>query len=418
MDTPEIDYTKKISNENKKRNLESALYSFNLKHPFYAAFLSEITIEHTETIPTAALMYDKHKNEFKTLVNPIFFDAMSPEVRVAVLYHEVLHFTHGHLIRMELNALDPSSMTPEETAKFMEERQLKNIAADMAVNSFIPNLPQWAVKAENFKDSSGKPFPKFLTYEEYLELMKKHGDNKYNKNKKTTYKVMDEHLWESLSDEEKSRMLNKSKELVERTIEKTSNSFSDAKEILKGLIEQIETESAKLNYKNLLKLAIRNTITKSNRENTWSKPNRRYGVFAPGSKEAQVPRLNIYIDTSGSISHTEMNKFIKVIKNFLKVGANSANLFFWHTSIYHSEKIRNKTLIENSKIESGGTDITEVIEHINKNKPDLSIILSDGYFSMSETLNQNNVVWVISEEEGMNHPYKGTGKTVTLKGVI
>lgn len=418
MDTPEIDYDKKIPNDIKKRNLESTLYSFNTKYSFYAAILSEISIEHTEEIPTAALMYDKNQNEFKTLINPNFFDALTPEVRVGVLYHEVLHFTHGHLIRMELMSIDPDLMTAEEKVKFMEERQLKNMAADMAINNFIPCLPEWAVRAENFKDDMGKPFPKFLTYENYLELMKKHSNNDHNKDKKTTYKVLDEHIWENLSDDEKARMLNKTKEVVDRTIEKTSNQFSNAKEYLKGLIKEIESEISKLNYKNLLKIAIKQTISKNNRENTWTRPNRRYGVFSPGTKEAKVPLLNIYVDTSGSISHTEISKFIKVIKNFLKVGASKANLYLWHTNLYHSEKIKASTDINQVTIQSGGTDVKEVIDHINKNKPDLAIILTDGYFSSADKLQQTNVIWVISEENGQHHPYKDTGKTVLLKGVI
>jgi len=418
MEPPQINTENKISKEEKKRNLESALYAFSTKHPFYAAFLSEIPIEHTEELPTAALMYDKRRNEFKTLLNPAFFASLSPEVRVGVLYHEVLHFTHGHLIRMDLTTIDPEALTAEDKVKFMEERQLKNIAADMAINSFIPSLPEWAVRPENFKDNAGKPFAKFLTYEEYLELLKKYSDNKYNKDKKITYKVLDEHVWESLSDEEKSRMLNKSKELIERTVEKTSNQFSNAKEFLNGLIEKIEVESVKLNYKNLLKLAIRNTITKQNRDSTWTRPNRRYGKFAPGTKEGQVPKLNVYVDTSGSISHKELNKFIGVIRNFLKAGANVATLFFWNTSIYHSEKIKTKTDIRENTIQSGGTDITEVVEHINKHKPDLSIILTDGYFSESVKFQQNNIIWVISEDNGTSHPYKDVGKTITLKTVV
>lgn len=409
---------KVVSNEQKKRNLESTLYAFNRKYPFFAAFLSEVSIEHTTSIPTAGLVYDKNKNEFKTLINPVFFDELTPEHRLGVLFHEVLHFTHGHLIRMELMNQNFDSLTAEEKSKLMSEREVKNIAADMAINCFIPDLPDFVIRAEKFKDDNGVEFPKFLTYEQYLELLNKHKDNEHNKNKFTEYKVLDEHMWESLSEEEKARMLNKTKEVLDRTLKKTSDQYSNNKEFVKGLLETVEAEVAKLNYKNLLKMAIKKTVYKFNREGTWTRLNRRYGAFAPGTKVAKNPMLNIYVDTSGSISHTEINQFVKVIKGFLKAGAENANLYFWHTSLYHSEKIKLNTDFFSIETQSGGTDITEVIEHINKNQPDLAIVLTDGCFDKAAKLKKKNVIWVISSDYSSEHPYKDVGKTIKLSNVI
>lgn len=407
-----------MTDEEKKRNLESTLWAFNVKHPFFAAFLSEISIENTDKVPTAALCYDKNKNEFKTLVNPEFFASLTPEVRVGVLYHEVLHFSHGHLLRMDLMSVDPASLTDQERVDFMKEMEVKNYAADMAINQFIPVLPEWAIRPENFKLKDGKPFPPFLTYEEYYELLKENKDNKNNKGKFTEYRLVDKHMWESLSEEEKARMLGKAKEVVDRTVEKTSRQFTNGKEQLKGLIDQIETQINSINYRSLLKMAIKQTVSRCDRESTWTKPNRRYGVFAPGSREAKVPMLNVYVDTSGSISHVEMNKFLKVIKGFLKAGSSTANICLWHDSLYYSGKIKQSTEINDLPVEGGGTQIKDVIEHINKNSPDLVVILTDGYFSHAGNIKGKNVIWVISEADGDKHPYAGHGKTIPLKGVI
>jgi predicted metal-dependent peptidase len=412
---------KVISNEQKKKNLESTLYSFNRKYPFFGAFLSEISIEHTESIPTAGLMYDKKTNEFKTLINPVFFDSLDPSVRVAVLYHEVLHFTHGHLLRFESTDTETENLDAEGKVKLLNEKGLQNIAADMAINQYIPELPDWAVRPEKFKDNKGAPFPPFLTYERYYELLKKHKDNKHNKDlfKEQKVRLVDEHNWEQMSEEEKARMLGKAKEVIQRTIEKTSHEYSNAKDQVKGLIEKIDTYVKKLNYRQLLRLAIKQTVSKTDRESTWTKPNRRYGVYAPGTRTAKVPMLNIYVDTSGSISHKEVNQFLTVIKGFLKVGSSVANICLWHDNLYYNGKIKQSTQIEDLPVESGGTDVTDVIEHINKNKPNLSIILTDGQFSTGGNVNSGNpVIWVISDEYGMQHPYKNTGKTVLLNGVL
>jgi len=408
-----------ISNEQKKRNLESTLYAFNRKFAFYAAFLSEISIEHTDRVPTAAMSYDKKTNEFKTLINPAYFDSLTPDERVGVLYHEVLHFTHGHLLRMDLMESDPETMTPEEKIKWMSDRDIKNIAADIAINQFIPVLPKGCMQPELFKDDQGQPFPKFKTYEVYYELLQRHGDNGHNKKMRGEYVLVDEHMWEQLSEDEKARMLGKAKEVIKRTVEKTSREHSEGSTAMKGLIDYIDTEINKLNYKQLLKLAIKQTVSKSEREHTWNRPNRRYGVYAPGSRCGKTPLLNVYVDTSGSISHTEINKFLKVIKGFLNVGASTANIILWHDAIYHEGKIKKSTDINDLPVEGGGTQINDVVEHINKNSPNLSLILTDGFFSKAAKIKDGNpVIWIISDDGGKDHPYKGVGTTVLLKGVI
>ena len=141
-----------LTSEDKKRNLESTLYQFSKEMPFFAAFMQEINISHDEQLPTAAIGYDKKQNEFRVMINPYFFADKTPEQRVAILYHEVLHFTHGHLIRMGLTTADTEKMTSEEKTEFRNEMQIKNIAADMAINQYIRNLPEGCITVETFKD--------------------------------------------------------------------------------------------------------------------------------------------------------------------------------------------------------------------------------------------------------------------------
>lgn len=409
-----------LSSEDKKRNLESTLYQFSKEMPFFAAFMQEINISHDEQLPTAAIGYDKKQNEFRVMINPYFFADKTPEQRVAVLYHEVLHFTHGHLIRMGLTTADPEKMTPEEKIEFKNDMQIKNIAADMAINQYIRNLPDGCITVETFKDDKGKPFPEFQTYEVYYDLINKHKDNEHNKDKFQKVQTLDEHVWESLSEEEKSNMLKKAKEVTERTIEKVSREFGQGKEHVKDLFKLIDAEINKINYKNLLKMAIRKTITKHNRESTWNKPNRRYDVYAPGSKEGQVPMLNIYVDTSGSISHTEINRFLTFIKGCIKAGSGECNISLWHSNLYYSGKFKKTTTMENLPLQSGGTDVSDVLSHINKHNPDLALVITDMHLAKSEIpIKYKAIVWVVADPSGLaNHPYKDIGKTILLSGVV
>jgi len=414
--------TTSLSASEKKSNLERALYDFATANAFFAAFLQEINISHDEQLPTAAIGYDKKQNEFRVMVNPNYFGSLTGEQRVAVLFHEVLHFTHGHLIRMGLTDVDLDKMTAEEKVQFKNETMIKNLAADLAINQYIKNLPDGCITLDTFKDEHGNRFPAYQTYEVYYDLINKNKDNQHNKDKfqEAETLVLDDHLWEQLTDEEKANMLKKAKEVTERTIEKTSREYGSGKDHVKDLMQMLETEMNRINYKQLLKMAIRRTVTKHNRDSTWTKPNRRYDVYAPGTREGQVPMLNIYIDTSGSISHTELNRFLKFIQGCLKAGSNTCNIGLWSDSLYHVEKFTKNTKAENLPIESGGTCVDTTLEHINKNNPDLAIILTDGYYPESKIpFKYKNIIWVISDSSGVSsHPHKSIGKTITLKGVI
>jgi len=176
----------------KKQYIESSLYTLMQDQPFYAALLSEINISFTQLLPTAALTYDKKKDHFQILVNFDYFNKITKENRVAVMFHEILHFSHNHLFRW---------------MKFKEEGEdqiLFNIAADMAINQYIKGLPNGCsecpqqdpkkpvqfcqnkkcpgkgIDVKNFKLKDGNPFPTQQTFETYYKLLKETLSSKHN----------------------------------------------------------------------------------------------------------------------------------------------------------------------------------------------------------------------------------------------
>src|SRR5271165_1594024 len=105
----------------KKNALESALYKFFRTDPFYASFLQEVSIRYTESIPTACMAYDKEKNEFSMHLNPKFFCSFELPQRVALLFHETLHFMNQHLFRFSFDNIS------------QEDAKLQQLAMDMAI---------------------------------------------------------------------------------------------------------------------------------------------------------------------------------------------------------------------------------------------------------------------------------------------
>lgn len=413
-----------ITSEIKKQKLESALYRFFRNNNFLGNLVSELTIKYNSMIPTALIAYNKKSDTFEIQLGTEYFCNLELPQRIAVLHHEVLHFTHQHLFRYEAEN------------KPKEEHRIFNIAADMSINQYINDLPEGTVRVQDWKLKDGKPFPLHKTMEEYFQLLNE--DHQAHQKEKNGEKMkpgegsqngeqwekyaggnnFDEHQWESLSEEEKQRMLTEAKKLIQRSIEKTRFGHDAIPDHIKELMQDIDTELSKLDYKGILKRAIKRSVSCADRESTWKKGNKRYGMYAPGTTLGKLPKLDVYHDTSGSISWIEANKFLDVMDGFLKVGARQCMFGMWHTDLYRFDKYKLGQRVKQEEIQSGGTDVLPVLENIKKRNPDLAIILTDGYFGQHDIKLTTEVIWIISEEGTVDHPMKHIGKTIKLSGLI
>lgn len=395
------------------KNLQQALYYFTNDNPFIGGMIQEMNFKPEWRMPTAALAYDKKRQSFDILLNPKFFNELSMDNRMAILHHEILHFAYTHCFRFGLEGTN------------QEDKQRINIANDMAINQYIKGLPEGCVDVKFFKDDKGTPFPQFAPSEVYIKLLKDNPKAMENAKKEMQKAginmkegpngdgVVDEHGWENLSEEEKKNMAEEMKKIVKRTMEKTSYDKTSLPGSIKDLIEEIDVFLRKMNYKQILQQAIKKTVSFTDRTSTWKRPNKRYGVVAPGSTMGKLPQLNIYIDTSGSISVKEMNEFLNILNGFLKAGTRKCMLGLWHTALYRKKLYKLNGKLKSSEIEAGGTDMTEVVDDINDTQPDLAIILTDGYYG-TKTKIKNDTIVIISENGGMDHPEKNNKKVKTI----
>jgi len=126
----------------------------------------------------------------------------------------------------------------------------------------------------------------------------------------------------------------------------------------------------------------------------------------------------MYVDTSGSISYKELNEFLDVIDGFLKQGTKTCTLALWNTDIYYNKKYKVNSRITEREIMSGGTDPDPVLDHISKTKPELSIILTDGFYDRTRVnIKTKDIIWIISEGGQIQHPNAHLGKTIPMKGI-
>lgn len=231
--------------------------------------------------------------------------------------------------------------------------------------------------------------------------------------------TMDVHDWDGAGEEED--MLDAVEDLVKRAMVKESMSYDELPGNIKELLQDIEARKAELNYRALILSAIKRSASGHSRVSTWSRKSKRYGHFAPGSKIGELPKLHQFIDTSGSISVEEANEFLDIVDNFLRAGSRKCRLNLFHTENYYSEEYRLGKRLKREEIQSGGTCLEASMREIAKRRPDLAIILTDGYYGNVEVekmIGPNDkfpqCLFIISREGTADHPLKRLGETIKI----
>jgi|GEM_PF-2719751 len=440
-----------VSPEEKTRCLATAIYACTKSHPFIGSVMQCLQISYAHTLPTAGIMFNTDAKRWDMLINPYFFcKKLNDAQRKAVMLHELSHITHKHPLRVPFLKISA------------RKRMLMNIAADMAINQFIKDMPRgcpqcppmqngvltgpckndlcpgFTIDVNDYYDvddktQAKKPWQLNMTMEHYYEkLLTKFedpddedgdGDGEGNAGGGADHgdlpQTIDEHMWDGAADEKD--MLEATEELVKRAMVKARLSYDDLPGHIKELLDYIKARKAELNYKALIMQAMKRHAAGHDRKHTWTRKSRRFGNKAPGTKVGELPKLSNYLDTSGSISIEEANEFLEVVDQFLKVGARKCRLSFFHTNMYYSEEYKLGHRISREDIQSGGTELTEIMADIWKRKPDLSVVVTDGCYGdvevekwMKPGDKWPQTLFIISKQGTTEHPLKRLGETIKI----
>lgn len=442
----------KVSAAVMKQCLQTCIYQTTKSHPFMGAILQIMNITFSHQLPTAGVMFNTEIKRWDLIINPHFFCVkLNEKHRKAVLLHELYHITHKHPLRIPFIKLST------------HKRQIMNIAMDMSINQYIKDLPDGCPQCpprdsgqpcqnknccsrgiflKDFYDideTTGKQVPwqdrreAEYYYSKMLERFddpdpsdKGDGQGEGNGNAGggadtgDLPDTMDVHHWDGAADE--GEMLEATEDLVKRAQVKSRFGYDELPGHIKELLEHIKTRRSDLNYKAILLAAMKASLPANFRVKSYVRKSRRYGNKAPGNKNGEQPKLENFIDTSGSISIEEANEFLDIVDQFLKIGARKCTLNMFHTKNYYREDYKLKQRIKREDIESGGTCLEDSIRSIAKHRPDLSIILTDGYYSdvdEKQFVGQNgqfpNVVFIISKDGTTDHPFKDRKWARTVK---
>jgi len=421
--------------------IEYLIKKLLLREPFWGNILIQAEIRENNTIPFPAAMRMENDQLFIDINSDILFNIMpNDEVRLDILKHEIMHAVLLHPLRLE--NLDPN---------------IRNLAADMEVNSYCPNL-QKPIKAQNGEEirfivAEDFKLPPQKTAEWYYKNMPKQkqkqqtivfiisddnmggkGDNQQNQKgdgkgqsqkkkkdkgkgkekgkgkgnkeftKKELEKLKKQHKgWETFKPFHK-RIL---KRIIDRATKMAGKAPGNIEELIQNIYEP------KLNWRWLLQKAMLNGTIKASRERTtWSKPNRRFENMK-GRKRLRMPDIVVAVDESGSMSKRDIERCFAEINKIASI-ARSVTLITFDTEIYLIGK-NIRRLPKTIKIKGrGGTDFKKVFDWIEKNvkvKKPLVIMLTDGYDDEGEERNTMELVWIILEGRDTK---KKWGKVIVL----
>ena len=371
-----------------------------LKEPYYGFFLIMLNkLWDSKRVPTAGV--SKNGINYQLAINPEFWESLSEEHKYGLLKHELLHIAFGHLTTF---------------FKF-SDRKLANVAMDMEINQYIDDeqLPEGGININDYEDLN---LDTRAGCRYYYDKLKQLQDEK-NKNGTCGNEPMDELLDNIESGnipdhstwEEFDNLSEAEKQLIERQLQKV---LTDAQEQtikkrgtvpgeIEGLIIVEEIVKPKFNWRGYIR-RFTGVSTKVFTKKIRRKENRRFSDN-PGLKVKMRQHMLLAIDTSGSVSDTELKEFMSEIFHIYKCGVD-ITIVQCDTTIKSIEPYKGK--LEMNVTGRGGTEFDPVLEYFNENQKKYTSLV---YFTDGECYTdvkpKGNTLWVLSERSSMNESLPG-----------
>lgn len=361
-----------------------------MKQPFYGFFLLNLNKEFSSSVPTAGVGLSGINQML--YVNPTFWDSLSENHKVGLLWHELLHICFFHLT-MRHNFVD---------------KKLFNIAADCEINQYITTefLPDGAILPSSFptiqldlkagtnyyyqklleNNSSDNPDPGLQSLMNGQSGPPTDGQGNIHPSWKD---------FDSLTETEKKLIQNQ----IEHTLKESATQITKSRGTIPGELKSLIDELFKVkeevfNWKAYFrrKLGCSSEIyTKKSRR----KMSKRFEDNA-GIKIKQKHHILVAVDTSGSVSNAELMEFFSEIHHIYKAGT-AITIIECDTKINDIYEYKGK--FKGSVVGRGGTDFTPPVDYYNKHKNKFTtlVFFTDGYAPV-ECKPHKQMMWVISSQ--------------------
>lgn len=401
--------------------LEHTMMELVFNEPFYANLLLNMRREFTTEVPTIGVVPPGTPisgDEIALIVNPYFFSSLSLSERVEVLKHECHHVINNHFVRFR--DLEPQ-IYEENKERNLNSRiedamnaSTLNMAADYAINEYLPNLPK-KIKCFNpdgtvmkqpaeiqdpkdpsnkiknpdagkemtgnllFVDELRKQIPEVKnreTTEYYYELIQKEQEkNKDEEGQGQGGMVLDDHSMWHEGNASEDQITEKVKDVVNKAVEQTPDrSVGSLPADIQAAIDALN-HVAKDWRQDLQRFVARQISILRNP--TRKKRNRRYGILYAGHRKQPEMHLGVAVDTSGSVNDDELTQFFAEIDRIHKLGVK--------VTVFECDATLNDVYDfdprKNIEVRGrGGTRFAPVFDYIKENNVELDglIYLTDG----------------------------------------
>jgi len=372
-----------------------------LKEPFYGLFLISLNKELTTSIPTACVTPDNIN--IKLCINPDFWSSLDENTKLGVLKHELLHIAFFHLQHFDR----------------FPNKKLYNVAADLEINQYI----QADYKGEKwdgleFEEGIYKPLnllPKQGT-KYYYDKLQDELDNNPNGDFADFMNGMEidiHELWEAMEgmSEAERKLIGKQvdhqlKEIASQLEKRAKDRGLIPSEMKDYISSLFEVQEPVLDWKAYLR-RFSNTSNKVFTKKTRRKPNKRF-YGNPALKIKLKKSTLVAIDTSGSVSNSELAEFFNEIYHIYKTGTK-VTVVECDASIQRVYEYKGN--LEDLSVQGrGGTDFEPVMKYLveHKNEFDNLIYLTDGECSSPTTKPLKPILWVHSSKSRINEELPGT----------
>lgn len=397
-----------VENKTIYQDIRNGLY---IQDPFLANLLINIPFYLSKDLPTACITF--LKTEYVIIFNNDFMLKLNELERIAIVKHEIYHLFFNHFKRLE-ELPQPVNM------------EYFNMAADIAINQYIDNLPKDCLFPKTFK------FIDFqMTEYYYFNLLKSNNNqnknlngqqsqsngqsnnksnsiqsnsnqnsNEFNSSKideiMKKHKLVDTHVFDKqeknddLQESVLKKIINDAKNMTDES--ELSRGIGGSKMSYNFLFEK--QQKKELDWKKVLKFFIDKTLNTNLKTTTWLKPNRRYEE-QKGKKKIKETELFFAIDTSSSIPIDTIKKFVTQIL-LLPNNVYYKCCFFGDKLYYHfsmKDKKNKQKIFDNIKI-IGATSFQPIFDYTKKNKIKNLVILTDAYGESQLTTYNINALWI------------------------
>ena len=383
----------------KVQSLSKTAKELMLIEPYYGFFLIMLNKTWRQDLPTAGV--SKNGINYQLAINEEFWESLSEEHQLGLLKHELLHIAFGHLTSFGS----------------FSDKKLANVAMDMEINQYIDTdwLPKGGIMIEDYEDLDLDTKAGCRYYYKKLQELQQEKDKNGTCGNEPMDKLLDDiengdvpdhSTWEEFDD-----LSEAEKKLIDRQIQKV---LSDAKEQtvkkrgripgeIEGVITIEEIVAPKFDWRGYMR-RFTGVSTKVFTKKIRRKENRKFPE-SPGLKLKMKQHMLLGIDTSGSVSDSELQEFMSEIHHIYKAGVD-ITIIQCDTDINSIEPYKGK--LELNVKGRGGTEFDPVLEYYNENQKKYTSLV---YFTDGECYTsvkpKGHVLWVLSERSQMNEELPG-----------